>query len=50
MPSVPTSPGRGQPSNFPTPPKVFNQGLDAGVHPAGADGVGRNAEFPVLKK
>ena len=50
--SVPTSPGRGQPSNFPTPgrpsrnvpgvnpyrvpPKIVDQGLGAGANPAGA--------------
>jgi len=57
-PSVPTSPGRGQPSNFPTPevpvyipkyrtaPKVVpGPGLGAGANPAGAGGGGGAAEF-----
>ena len=58
--SVPTSPGRGQPSNFPpsggrpsrpvyvskyrTAPKLVDQGLGAGGNPAGAGGGGA-AEF-----
>ena len=60
-PSVPTSPGRGQPNNFPTgsiggrhtphvnpyrtPPRVFDQGLGAGANPGGAGGGGGAAEF-----
>ena len=60
-PSVPTSPGRGQPNNFPTgstggrrtphvnpyrtPPRVVDQGLGAGANPAGAGGGGEAAEF-----
>ena len=68
-PSVPTSPGRAQPNNFPsgttggrrTPyvnpyrpaPKIVDQGLGAGVNPAGA-GNGGGANFddnsPVSKK
>ena len=60
-PSVPTSPGRGQPSNYPTgstggrrtphvnpyrtPPRVVDQGLGAGANPAGAGGGGEAAEF-----
>jgi len=60
-PSVPTSPGRAQPNNFPTgstggrrtphvnpyrtPPRVVDQGLGAGANPAGAGGGGEAAEF-----
>jgi putative component of toxin-antitoxin plasmid stabilization module len=59
-PSVPISPGRGQPSSFPTPPsggrpvyvpkyrmapKIVGPGLGAGVNPAGAGGGGKNPEF-----
>ena len=60
-PSVPTSAGRGQPSNFPsgstggrrtphvnpyrTPPKLVDQGLGAGANPAGAGGGGQAAKF-----
>ena len=57
-PSVPTSPGRGQQSNFPigttggrrtlhvnpyrTSPKLVDQGLGAAGNPAGADNGGHN--------
>jgi hypothetical protein len=60
-PSVPTSTGRGQPTNFPsgtiggrrtphvnpykTPPKLVDQGLGAAPNPAGAGGGGGAAEF-----
>jgi hypothetical protein len=56
-PSVPISPGRGQPSQFPTPsrpvyvpkhriaPKIIDPGLGAGANPAGAGGGGENPEF-----
>jgi len=60
-PSVPTSPGRGQPNNFPTgstggrrtphvnpyrtPPRVVDQGLGAAANPAGAGNGGGAPEF-----
>ena len=60
-PSVPTSTGRGQPSNFPTSPsigrnvpgvnpyrvapKIVDQGLGAGANPAGAGNGGGAPEF-----
>ena len=61
LPSVPTTTGRGQPSNFPsgttggrrtphvnpyrTPPKLAGQRLGAAANPAGAAGKGGAAEF-----
>lgn len=39
--SVPTSPARGRPSQFPTPPKM----VDQGANPAGAGNGGGAAEF-----
>lgn len=60
-PSVPTSPGRGQPNSFPSgstgrrrtphvnpyriPPRVVNQGLGAAANPAGAGNEGGAPEF-----
>ena len=59
-PSVPISPGRGQPSPFPTPfsggrpvhvpkyriaPKIVGPVFGAGANPAGAGGGGENPEF-----